>query len=103
MALSIELLCCGVRLASYLGPPGAAAVICAATPTYMYLETSSVDGAMVSDVHSGLEQMKDALREMASTTFDSKSSRFFVIPSPWAKIAANVRGGNAAPRARLCR
>nr|DAH61319.1 MAG TPA: hypothetical protein [Caudoviricetes sp.] len=45
--LSIELRCSGVKLGSYLGPPGAAAVICAAIPLLILLFVSLLSGPTV--------------------------------------------------------
>ena len=74
IALPIPDRCAGLRSGSKRGPPGAAAVICAATPKLM--ASCSVEaGPLVSRRQSGFEQRFPALLARDRTTEALKSSR----------------------------
>ena len=67
-----------VRLASYLGPPGDAAVTCAATPTFTVL-VGLVDGPEVSCRQPGFEQRIPTLFAKSSLVSTVKSSCLFTV------------------------
>jgi hypothetical protein len=68
----------GVRERSYLLPPGAAAVICAASPTLTDLFSSKA-GPEVGRRHCGLEQWWPARLASVRIVAAGKSSRFVII------------------------
>ncbi len=79
MPLPIARRCSGLSEGSYRGPPGDAAVTCAATPTFRAL-SSSVCGPLVRFLHAGFEQWLPTRLASISTTGLGKSSRIPAIP-----------------------
>src|SRR5690349_9767926 len=71
------------RLASYRGPPGAAAVMWAATPVFETLTSVCEDGPVVARPHHGQEHLKPARLASDSRTVAGKSSRAGMTNTLW--------------------